>query len=343
MIEPYDVACIQTEIRVIVDISARDRLIKENLERAIELITGNIGPFGVPPKICVLPEFFLQGVTDEVRDRTIEEWRRVCIKIPGPETQRLGEVAKKLGIYIAGAAFEVDDEWPGRWLNCAFIIGPGGEVILKYRKNNDNQSYAYTATNPGDVYSQYLKRYGTLFPVVDTPVGVMGCMVCYDIFFPEVARCLAMNGAEIIIHPTVFGGIKDFKLAPTRAYENEVYFISANAGIESGCKIAMGRAAGQSMIVDFNGRVLAEGIPYGEAVVQAAIDIEALRRKRSKGSFLSQIRTSIYAHEYSKADFFPHDRWAEKPIKTRNEGPQVALETVGRLYQRGILKRPAQR
>ena len=147
MIEPYNVACIQTSIRQVRDPATRDETIRENLYRSISLMEYASIRFG-QPKLVVLPEFYLTGA-DHLH-RTIEQWTKVGVRIPGPETDALGTAAQQFKMYIAGGTMEYDPEWPNRWFNSAFIIGPSGDVILRYRKHNgaDVQGRSRPARHP---------------------------------------------------------------------------------------------------------------------------------------------------------------------------------------------------
>lgn len=167
MVQPYTAACIQSVIREIRDPSVKDEVILENTNRILSMVDYATGRFG-NAKLVVLPEFCLQGFD---HFDSVEQALGTCITIPGPETDRLAEAAVERGIYIAGAAFETDPDWPGRWFNTAFLIAPDGQVVLRYRKIHCGSVVGgATNTSPADVLTEYLERYGVdgLFPVVDT-------------------------------------------------------------------------------------------------------------------------------------------------------------------------------
>ena len=118
-------------------------------------------------------------------------------------------------------------------------------------------------------------------PVCDTgtPVGNLGCLICYDIRFPEAARVLALKGADIIALPTNWPqgaeSSPDF-LTRARAWENRVFIVAANrVGVERGR-----RFIGRSQIVDPNGRILAEAGPDEETILYADLDLTQAREKR---------------------------------------------------------------
>lgn len=360
MIAPYNVACIQTAIRQVRDPATRDETIRENLYRGISLMEYASIRFG-QPKLVVLPEFYLTGA-DHLR-RTIQEWTQVALRIPGPETDTLGKAAQELKMYIAGGTMEYDPEWPDRWFNSAFIIGPNGDVILRYRKHNGADVQGHTTySTPSGCHTDYVQKYGDdgLFPVVDTPIGRLACLLCYDMNFPEVARALALRGAEVLIYPTgePYGPHRDAWECSrrTRAYENSVYIVSVNHGAYVGPVGEKGfadsayplfqerqegeispvfRSHGHSEIVSFEGRVVTVVNGPGEAIAQATIDIEALREWRAqvKRNFLAQIRTALYAETYENINAFPLDHWRNQPIRDRREGAEATKLVIQRFLK----------
>lgn len=337
MIKPYRICCVQTNIRYLNHPDERDEVVGENLDRAIEICEEAGLREGA--KVIVFPEFFLQGFE---YDRSVADWIRCGIEVPGPETRRLGEVAKKMNGYLCGAVLERDPEWPHLFFNTAFIVGPTGEVILRYRKIDTGWNIAYTT--PGDVYSAYVRKYGgpeSLFPVVDTPIGRLGCLICYDVNFFEVARCLTYRGAEVLLHPTgePHGGHRPSweQARRTRAYENIVYFASANQGSVSGSRFPQFRSRGHSEIIDYEGRVLAVADAAGETLISANVDIEMLRYRRSQAwmNFPAQLKAEMFARVYQDAQCYPTDLYVDRPMVDRREGRQVVVDTIRRYQETG--------
>jgi predicted amidohydrolase len=130
--------------------------------------------------------------------------------IPGPSTKRIGELAKENRLHVVLSIYERDRHLV---YNTAVLIGPDGELIGKYRKVCLPHAEVESGVAPGREY-----------PVFDTKLGKIGLMVCYDGFFPEVARELSNRGAEIIAWP-VWGC--NSLLAQARACENHVYLVSS--------------------------------------------------------------------------------------------------------------------
>lgn len=367
MVLPYAAACIQSVIREIPGPGAKDEVIRENANRILSLVDYATGRFG-NAKLVVLPEFSLQGFD---HFETTEEAIGICVSIPGPETDRLARVAAEKGIFIGASAFEVDPDWPGRWFNTAFLIDPRGDIVLKYRKIFCGSVVGgATNTSPADVLTEYLDRYGPegLFPVADTEIGRIGMMVCYDVCFPEVARALAMRGAEIILHPTgePYSLVQDAwrSAKHARAFENRAYLLSANHGAYY-CRTPSGdwtdssnlafqdrhavelsptmRSHGHSEIINFRGHV--EGVigSVGESVVTATIDVERLRYERSTRSknFLSLLMPELFARGTQDILLRPVDGWADAPIDHRDEAGALLDLTISRLRNQGVFAAPA--
>lgn len=130
--------------------------------------------------------------------------------IPGPTTKYLGEVARRNNLYIVAGLLEKDGEVV---YNTAVLIDREGKLAGKYRKTSLPREEIDGGVTPGDS-----------FPVFDTDFGRIGIMICWDVTFPEPARALAQQGAEVIFLP-IWGG--DVKLAQARAIENQVYLVSS--------------------------------------------------------------------------------------------------------------------
>ena len=339
MIRPYNIACMQTNIAIVNDPSEKEKIVAENLHRCMELAKEAVDRNHA--KLLVYPEFFLQGFA---YNRSLEDWLDICLTVPGPETDAMGRRAKELGVYMAGAVLEVDPAWPGRWFNCSFIISDEGKVILKYRKlNGSNLGGVLTYTTPGDVYDEYIEKHGpdSFFPVVDTPLGKLGSLICFDVNFPETARCLALNGAEVLIHPTgePHGGHRSsWECARrARAYENNVYFCTANQGSVSNTGMPNFRSRGYSEILSYDGKVMSVCDGVGEAIISARIDIGALRYHRTQPglNFLPQVRTNLYAPIYQKIEACPVNLYKDAQQRESREGLDRFNATLKRFHDEG--------
>lgn len=176
------------------------RTVAENRELFVPLIEEAAAK---KADLIVLPELLTcKGVT--------HEYASVAEPIPGPTTDFFGELAKKHDCYLVVGLPERDGELV---YNVAVLLGPEGDVAGKYRKVTLPREEIARGIAPGDEY-----------PVFETRFGKVGMMICYDVFFPEVARRLSRNGAEVIALP-IWGG--NPRLAAARCAENGVYLVSS--------------------------------------------------------------------------------------------------------------------
>lgn len=345
MVDPWTLVVAQPAVKPVFkgDAPLRRDALRENLERACQHVRTASRWFRA--RMIVFPEFFLHGFQP---GRSNADWIEASLRIDGPELAELGRAARAANAYVAGMIYEVLDDFPGRFWNTAFILDPEGRVALTYRK-----LYAMTGkTRPGDVYDLYVRRFGgpeSLFPVLRTPLGQFGCLVCYDVNFPEVTRCLALQGAEIFLHISSEGRSSHhlpdggWELARrVRAYENHAYLAMANCGPTIDGEGPQDGSHGHSQIVDFDGRVLNMAESAGETLIAAEIDIEALRRRRARASlnFLAELSPGIHAPIYASARAWPLNGWAERPSTGVADNRRVEAQVIRSLTERGVLTAP---
>ncbi|MEC4677019.1 MAG: nitrilase-related carbon-nitrogen hydrolase [Nitrospirota bacterium] len=212
--------------------------------------------------LIVLPELFNTGYQFIAK----HEVEALSEEVPsGYTTQRLIELSKKRSVYISAGIAERDGN---NLYNSAVLTGPDG-FIGTYRKTHlffEEKLWF----SPGD----------TGFKVWQTPIGNIGMMICFDWFFPESARTLALKGADIIAHPSnlVLPYCPDAMV--TRCIENRIFAITANrTGRERrGNKDAM-EFIGCSEIVSPNGTILRRATKDAETIIQAEINIDDARNK----------------------------------------------------------------
>ncbi|HWP56599.1 MAG TPA: nitrilase-related carbon-nitrogen hydrolase [Candidatus Acidoferrales bacterium] len=277
---------------------------------------------------------------------------RIAIEIPGKEIGAVVDTAKRGDLYIVTSALEYDPKFPETFFTCYFIVDPRGDVIYKYRKVHVHYGTEKTLS-PYDVMDRYYEVYGqgksllqTFFPVADTPLGRIGALIAHDRIYPEAARALALNGAEILImgpqpEPSVAGGRWE-TMNRARAFENMVYVLGANYGEFVSEERASQRWAGHSMIVDFEGRVIGSAPYPGEAVCAAVIDIEALRERRADpyDSPLAELRNDLYREIYAER-IYPKNRLANsRPAETAKERMAFFPEIYEKLVARGSYVKP---
>jgi predicted amidohydrolase len=333
-------------------VNHRKEIKEKNLKRACTLIdwAAKMGGRVTRTRLIAFPEVFLQGWLGQATgwQVTAEKYvNDIAVEIPGEETDILGEKAIEHDVFIAaGTMHEVDPKWPDRFFNTACIIGPDGKIILKYRKINPYPTWEL-GISPHDMYDEYVKEYGdnlkTFFPVADTVIGKLGILVCYDGEFPEIARGLALQGAEVIIRPS--GIIESFARDSWEitnraiAYTNKVYTLASGPGATVREQFPLYYCPGHSMVVDFNGRLLCHADYPGETVAGATISLETLRKHRMEhdNNHLTQLRTEIFRKIYEKT-IFPANKFIQKPPKTTEERKQ--LQPIDKFIKKGIYKLP---
>lgn len=217
-------------------------------------------------------------------------WYSLTEKIPeGPTTQLMCETAKRLGMVLIVPIYEVENT--GVYYNTASVIDADGTWLGKYRKTHIPHCL------PG-FWEKFYFRPGNLgYPVFETQVGRIGVYICYDRHFPEGARCLGLNGAEIVFNPSAtVAGLSEYlwKLEqPAHAAANG-YFLGAinRVGVEQ--PWAIGEFYGQSYVVDPRGQMVAMASRDQDELLVTDIDLDLIRTVRDTWQFYRDRRPDSY-------------------------------------------------
>ena len=314
----YSAACCQTDLP-----NPLGRLeMRANTDRMLSMVDSALAgaaPF-LPVRLVVFPEFAHAAPVYATLAELVE---KLAVPVPNEHTDRLCARAKEHGIFIqSGTMIEADPRWPGVVFNTTCLIGPGG-ILYKYRKVNPWIPYEVHAS-PHDVpgYDE------PLFPVADTEIGRIGCAICYDWVFPEALRQLAINGAEVLVRVSAYmdpwGATEPMDwwtiVNRCRALENMAFVVAANQGASLRHYPPYSWPGG-SMVVDYDGRLLAQASPGpGERIVVAPIDITALRherRTRQGHQMLAHLRTEAYPLYRTSA--YPPGQWTREPNLTMDK------------------------
>lgn len=231
--------------------------VSRNLERMATFLKETVAQGA---KLTVFPECAASGYCFG----SVAEALPYAQPIPGPATEFMRRACAELGSYAIFGMLERDGE---RVFNAAVLVGPAG-VVGSYRKVHLPYLGIDMYTTPGD----------RPFAVHSAGELRVGMNVCYDASFPEAARVLAIQGADLIALPTNWPPGAECTAASVinaRAIENAVYYIAVNrVGTERGFEFI-----GRSKIVDPSGRTLIESAGLGEEVITADIELEKARRK----------------------------------------------------------------
>jgi predicted amidohydrolase len=309
----------------------------QRMKRAVERVGANIlaakgflkGFNGYDLKLVVLPEYWMTGFP---LGETREEWRaKAVIDQTGEFATAIAGMAKKAGVYLCSNHYENDPAFPNLYFQANVVYAPSGETVLRYRR-----MISLYSPSPYDVWDRFLEVYGVeaVFPVANTEIGTLGTIASEEILFPEIARMVALKGAEVLLHPTSEVGApgltpKDISKR-ARALENIAYVVSANSGGLSGTAAPTQSTDLMSKIVDYKGLVLAEAGAGDTMNANAILDISALREARSKtgmSNFLSRLPLAAFRKGY-EADRAPPNRTPDGRMIDRAEAIRQQHEVI---------------
>lgn len=194
--------------------------------------------------------------------------------IPGPSTEYFGDLAKRLGIVLVLSLFE--KRAPGLYHNTAVVIEKDGSIAGKYRKMHipdDPCFYEKFYFTPGDLG----------FRPIQTSVGSLGVLVCWDQWYPEAARLMALNGAQLLIYPTAIGGVGTDSKEERQTQRQAWQLVQRGHSVANGVPVVtvnrVGHEddpSGNTIGLDFWGYSFATG-PQGEILAQFGTDEEGVK------------------------------------------------------------------
>ncbi len=205
--------------------------LRRNLDYFLECIDIAQG-FGPPNDLLLFHEFPITGFSNWTREQHYE----LAIEVPGPEVEAVGKKAKQYGCYIVFGTYAKDlEDWPGHILHLMVMVGPSGDVIAKHWKQRNVRgmfpgSEQYTSSIY-DVYDRFVELYGldAVVPVVQTDIGNIAMSAVQ--FEPELFRCMALKGAEIICRVATGGfEYEDMRLT---SYHNSLYTMITNNSVST--------------------------------------------------------------------------------------------------------------
>jgi N-carbamoylputrescine amidase len=267
---------------------------EKNLERAISKIKAAAAEGA---DLVCLPELFRSQYFCQTEDATLFD---LAETVPGPTTQALGKVAKKLKIVIVAPVFE--RRAPGLYHNSAAILDTDGQIAGLYRKMHIPDDPAY--------YEKFYFTPGDLgFRAFHTRVGRIGILICWDQWYPEAARLTALQGASILLYPTAIGWHPHEKKQHGKAQRDAWQTVQRGHAIANGIYVAAVNRTGHerpdkksagiefwgsSFIADPQGVMIAEAAPNEEEILLGVVDLQRLEDVRRNWPFLRDRRIDAY-------------------------------------------------
>jgi predicted amidohydrolase len=352
MIKPYTAVGL---IPVVRGIRKRED-IQINLEHLAHMFKAAawLSSLDIPVRLITLPEGALQAFNDEVLDLDHVQYARECaIDIPGPETEALGALAHQYNTFIMAQAKAHHPDWKDRFFNVGFVLDPQGEVILRHYKVSPLFPVEHSVC-PHDIFDWWVEKYGmtldAFWPVVDTEIGRLGIMMANEGSYPENARALAMNGAEVVYrgsypHPATGNELFEIQ-SRARALDNNMYIVAPNLGsyyLHPDSDLPIDTFGGRSFIINHRGQIVGKQ-EYGgtSTYVAGVVDIEALRYHRDSAqwdNWIKDLRTELYQILY-KEPIYPKNLYLGRaPMKHQEYRKAVIEKQIALMHQRGIWKK----
>ncbi|HEY7575932.1 MAG TPA: nitrilase-related carbon-nitrogen hydrolase [Thermoanaerobaculia bacterium] len=215
-------------------------------------------------------------------------WYDMAEPVPGPTTERMAEYAKRHRMAMVVPVYE--REQAGVYYNTAAVYDADGSYLGKYRKNHIPHTSGF--------WEKYFFKPGNLgYPVFQTRFAKVGVYICYDRHFPEGARLLGLNGAEIVFNPSAtVAGLSQYlwKLEqPAHAVANG-YFMACSNRVGTEAPWNLGRFYGSSYFVDPRGNFLAVGSEDKDELVTAEMDLDMIEEVRRVWQFFRDRRPETY-------------------------------------------------
>lgn len=241
------------------------------------------------PDLLFFHEFPLTGWRKWNRAEAL----KMAIEIPGPETEAIAAKARQYDTWIVFGAYVRDPAWPGHLLSVTTIMDNKGQIVDKHWKARNVKGlfpgFELFTTAVYDVLDQYVEMYGrdAVMPVTRTPLGNIATSSTQR--EPEIFRALAMKGAEVILR-TATGGFEPVDVQATSLYNATYTAIVNNSISPDNGPFFDDPGSGGTALYGPDGKMLAEASSKEEQMVQARIDIGALRARKRQ----PMIHTSLY-------------------------------------------------
>ncbi|MBM4225300.1 MAG: hypothetical protein FJ167_11065, partial [Gammaproteobacteria bacterium] len=284
-----NVAAVQSQLYSI-DVRDRANTLKHNLNRILRLIDlAQNSPeewdgerrWGSKVDLVSMHEFPIQGFQPWTR----KELNQVAFELPGPESETIGERAKRYGCYISWGCYAKEKDWPDHIINMSVLTGPDGKIVSKQWKARNILGLfgdgALIGTTIYDVLDRYVEMYGwdAVLPVARTDIGNIAITAVGA--EPTLYTCLGLKGAEILVLSVTGGSNSESAITTARA--NRLYTLGVGNAVSPnniGFPESSGTRDEGTVIVDPRGTVLAKTSNHHEDIITARIPIADFRKTR---------------------------------------------------------------
>ena len=284
-----NVAAIQSQLYSI-DLRDKAATNKRNLQRVLRLIDlAQNSPeewngerrWGSKVDLICMHEFPIQGFQPWAR----KELNQIAYELPGPESEAIGERAKRYGCYISFGCYAKEKDWPDHVINMSVLVGPDGKIVSKQWKARNILGLfgdgALIGTTVYDVLDRYVEMYGwdAVLPVARTDIGNIAITAVGA--EPMLYTCLGLKGAEILVLSVTGGSNAESAIQTARA--NRLYTMGVGNAVSPnniGFPESSGTRDEGTVIVDPRGTVLAKTDNHHEDIITARIPIADFRKTR---------------------------------------------------------------
>jgi len=243
-------------------------------------------------QIVVTQELFLTPYFCNQQDPALFD---LADPVPGPVTERLGALASELGVVLVASLFE--RRMPGLHHNTAVVFDADGSMLGRYRK-------AHIPQDPGFEEKFYFAPGDSGWPVWETVFGKIGVLICWDQWFPEAARLMALGGAQLLVYPTAIGWLPEEKEALGAAQHHAWQTVQCGHAVANGCFLAAVNRTGieegtefwgQSFVANSYGQIIAKAAADNEEILLADLDFSESESFRRIWPFFRDRRPDAYS------------------------------------------------
>jgi predicted amidohydrolase len=330
-----NVAAVQSQLYSI-EVRDRANTLKRNLNRILRLIDlaqnspeewGGERRWGAKVDLISMHEFPIQGFQPWTR----KELNQVAFELPGPESEAIGERAKRYGCYISWGCYAKEKDWPDHVINMSVLTGPDGKIVSKQWKARNILGLfgdgALIGTTIYDVLDRYVEMYGwdAVLPVARTDIGNIAITAVGS--EPTLYTCLGLKGAEILVLSVTGGSNSESAITTARA--NRLYTVGVGNAVSPnniGFPESSGTRDEGTVIVDPRGTVLAKTENHHEDIITARIPLADFRKTRRVQELPVAILLPVL-QQYQP--LFQPNAFLEKLPQTYQEAGEIVRKRMG--------------